>query len=217
MMTVIKKCLKLCKYGYQLKTNIITGLIFLVLGLIWVFMNSGYNCLLGIYYLLLVPLFSVQVSYNLLFSNMTLSSSMRKTLDCALPNMMGVLASVFAFGMTYVGLLVNPKMRTGTMADSGNMMIASGIAIAAVMIYYGAAFKFFIAGMIVFFLVFIGILGTSGFLVEFAQPTSLLMGSIIGILIAVAGNVLGCIIRAAVYKYSMDPLAGGNSLRKAMK
>jgi hypothetical protein len=85
------------------------------------------------------------------------------------------------------------------------------------MIYYGAAFKFFIAGMIVFFLVFIGILGTSGFLVEFAKPTSLLMGSIIGILIAVTGNVLGCILRAAVYKYSMDPLAGGNSLRKALK
>ena len=54
-------------------------------------------------------------------------------------------------------------------------------------------------------------------MVEAAKPTSLLMGSIIGILIAVAGNVLGCIIRAAVYKYSMDPLAGGNSLRKAMK
>lgn len=54
-------------------------------------------------------------------------------------------------------------------------------------------------------------------MVEAAKPTSLLMGSIIGILIVVAGNVLGCIIRAAVYKYSMDPLAGGNSLRKAMK
>lgn len=217
MMTEMKKCLKLCKYGYQMKTNIIIGLIFLALGLVWLFINSGYNSLLGITYLLLVPLFAVQISCSMLFSNMILSSTMRKTLDRTFPNVVGVLASMFALGMTYVGLLVNPKMRMGTLADSGNMVIAAGIAIAGVMLYYGASFKFFVGGTIVFFIAYLGIMAGCGILVEAAKPTSLLMGSIIGILIVVAGNVLGCILRAAVYKYSMDPLAGGNSLRKAMK
>ena len=99
MMTEMKKCLKLCKYGYQMKTNIIIGLIFLALGLVWLFINSGYNSLLGITYLLLVPLFAVQISCSMLFSNMILSSTMRKTLDRTFPNVVGVLASIFALGM----------------------------------------------------------------------------------------------------------------------
>ena len=217
MMTEIKKSLKLLKYGYQIKTNLITGLIFLALGLVWLFTNSGYICILAICYFLLVPLFSVQVSCSMLFSNMILSSTMRKTLDGAFPNMLGALASVFAFGMTYVGLLVNPQMRTGTVADSGNMVITAGIVIAGVMLYYGFAFKFFVGGTVAFCIAYLVAGGGCAFLVEAAKPTSLLTGSIIGLLIAVAGNVLSCIIRAAVYKYSMDPLAGGNSLRKALK
>lgn len=217
MMTEIKKCLKICKYGFQLKTNIIAGIIFFVLGLVWLFTNSGFNSLLAICYLLLAPLYSVQILCSMLFSNMILSSAMRKTLDGAFPNLMGIVASVFAFGMTYVGLLVNPKMRMGTLADSGNMVIGAGIVIATVMIYFGVSFKFFVGGIVVFFIAYLGVMAGCGILVEAAKPTSLLMGSIIGILIVVAGNVLGCILRAAVYKYSMDPLAGGASLRKALK
>lgn len=217
MMTEIKKCLKICKYGFQLKTNIVAGLLFMALGLLMLFLGDGYSALLGIFYLALVPLYIAQISCSVLYSNMLLSSSLRKALDGSFPNVWGAVASAFAFVMTYVGLLVNPNMRTVSVAESGNNMIAAGIAIAAIMMYMGVVYKFFIGSIVVFSIITIGVMAGGCILLEMVQPTSLLVGSIIGLLIAVAGNVLGCILRAAVYKRSMDPLAGGASLRKALK
>ena len=45
---------------------------------------------------------------------------------------------------------------------------------------------------------------------------SLLQGSLIGLGIIVGANLLGALIRKAVYKLPNSPLAGGRSLRKAM-
>lgn len=217
MMSDLKKYLKLIKYGYQIKMNVVSALFFFVLALISLFTGRGFYVCLSASYFLLVPLFGVQISYSLMFSDMVLSSSVRKGLDQVLPNAIGIVSSVFALGMTYVGLLVNPKMRMGTLADSGNMVIAASIVIATVLIYYGASYKFFIGGTAVFFVMFLGVMAGCGILTEGSGTTGLLTGSIIGFLIVVAGNVLGCILRTAVYKYSMDPWAAGGSLRKAMK
>ena len=45
---------------------------------------------------------------------------------------------------------------------------------------------------------------------------SLLQGTLIGLGIVVGANLLGVLIRKALYKLPNSPLAGGRSLRKAM-
>ena len=217
MMSDLKKCLKLCKYGYQFKTNIITGLFFLILGLLFLFLSSGFNVCLAAAYLLLGPSILVQVTYCMLFSDLLASSSLHRVVDGAFPNIVGIIASLFAFGMIYAGLLVNPKLRTGSLGDSGNIVIGAGLVIAVVIIFCGVSFKFFVTGTAVFTLMFIGAMAGCGILTEGPKTTDLLTGSIIGFLIVVAGNVLSCILRMAVYKCALSPHAGGNSLRKAMK
>lgn len=217
MMTEMKKCLKLCKYGYQFKTNIISGTLFFVLGLLFLFTTGEINVCLSGAYLFLGPTMMAQLMYNMLFSNLVASASLRKVVDRAFPDMVGAFAGLFAFGMTYVGLLVNPDLRTGTLADSGNVVIASAISIAVVTIYYSMCFKIFVAGTIFFFCTYLGAIVGCELLLERAATTGLLFGSVIGIIILVAGNVLSYVLRAALYKRALSPFAGGYSLRKAMK
>lgn len=217
MMTEMKKCLKLCKYAHQFKITIAAGVFFFVLGWIFLFTADGINVCLAVTYLMLGPFIVIQLMYNMLYGGIVASSPLHKSMDGSFPNMLGIVSSLFAYGMTYVGLLVNPDLQTGSLRESGNVVIAAGIAIAVVKVFDGMAYKFIVISSILFFFTFSTAMVVCTILIERTETIDLLTGSIVGLIIVAIGDAVSCLLRSVLYKCPLSPFAGGNSLRKAMK
>ncbi len=87
MIDDLKTGLKLLKFSYNLKTYIVLGIVFVVLGCVILFLGGG-DMYWGKYAGLLAMaggLFPAQMLYSLAVSNMVLASPMRKKLQTKIP------------------------------------------------------------------------------------------------------------------------------------
>lgn len=218
MMKELKTSWKLLKYTYQFKTNVITALIFVVLGIFWLIANGPEGLLLSTIYFYLGPLMLIQLNINLLFSNLVSSSAQRKPLDWTFINVLGLISSLLSFVVPVLYLTIYSHKHPGEELGGGNMLVIVGLVLVVTIIYYSVAFKYFVVSTILFAVCF-GLAYSCGmaFLVRSGVEISILMGSLTGFLLILIGNIVSMIIRKALYKLPNSPLAGGMSLRKAMQ
>ena len=213
MMCDWKTGLKMLRYAYQLKLNLLLAILFVVIGI-------GCLCcgekliVLGGTWLMLGLVYMMQPMFNLVFAGSVAASAKRKSLSLYAPDVMVVLAGV----ITYLVVAGIGWIKGYESADSLQLkqyMLASFVMMFLLLIYMGVAYHIFIAGSIIF-----AILVGFGSLLSciMIQVFSLGLGQIyvIGFVLIVAGIVLNCVVRRLLYRRPMSKLALGAALRKRM-
>ncbi len=219
MISELKKSWKLIKYGYRFKANMACGVLFILLGVIILFSARVFDetaILSGSVYLLLGPCMYIQTTQCLLFSKYVASSFQHRMLDGSFVNVSIIINCLVAYVIGIVFLACNPSLQMGSFENSGNVMISVAIVIAAIIMYYSIATKYFVVSSILFILAFGGCITLHGLLLNVASSTNIFVGSVLGLVILAVGNLLSILLRKALYKKPFSPLAGGR-LRKAMQ
>lgn len=217
MMTEVKKSLKLLKYTYQFRLNVVLGILFFGLGIFWVIVNGPDGLYLATIYWYLGPIILVQLIFNLLYAGQVASSMQRKSLERTAPDIIGLVTGLLSYVGAIIYMMLYSKLYPSDELRAGAILVEVALVMVVTTIYCAIAYKWFVISIILFTICFAltHALGMA-FLVYSDVEISLLKGSLIGLAMVVAANLLAALIRKAIYKYPYSPLAAGRSLRKAM-
>lgn len=214
MINDLKLGIKIMRYGYGLKTNIILGLVFLACGVLLTIIN--YNALGGIY-MLCAGMMPVQVISSVGMSNMALASPCRKRLLTAIPTVImcgGIIAGYIVEDLLVLALACIYPDRFPSACAVMEMTIVSAVLI---MIYFPISYKYMLAS-IMFILVFTGVIIYGSFAMDFSffdkGISSFALISAAGLPIIAAGGFLQYLVSLLVYKAPISKYSQNTFLRK---
>lgn len=225
MITEWKRCMKLVKYGYNLKSSIVCAMIFFVLGMIICVMDQGNMFIMGGLYIVLGPLMLAQIIYTGLASGMALSSPRRRFMEIQLQDGMQLLVGVL--GYLLVVLLAIAKVYLGHSESGiyvsfgrdayGQMILNTGILTGILLVYMGIVYKYFLISILLFAGGFAFVyIGMWGGVTEITSSVNMVSGTLLGLLFVLIGEVLSAVLRRLLYKKPLNKYAMGAALRKQM-
>lgn len=144
------------KYGYRIKMNVIFMLVILVIGIIVEITSEG-TSFLGGFYLMLTGMFAYQLIMSMDISEMVQTSAMKRRLQVELP----VVASTVVYLAAYTFLLVerviliyqNPQGKEEALYTLFTIVLM----MVTIYIFTAICYKYFVAGFILFLILFIGV------------------------------------------------------------
>lgn len=225
MITEWKRCIKLVKYGYNIKSTIACALIFFVIGLIICVLDQGNMFILGGLYIVLGPLMLAQIIYTGLVSGMALSSPRRRFMEIQLQDGMQLLVGVL--GYLLVVLLAVAKVYLGHSESEiyislgrdayGQMILHMGILTGILLVYMGIVYKYFLISILLFAGGFAFVYtGMWGGVTEIISSVNMVSGTLWGLLFVLIGAVLSGVMRRILYKKPLNKYALGAALRKQL-
>lgn len=218
MMSDFKRSLKMFRYGYALKSSILACVLFAVLGIATLCLHSDQSALAGIVYIICGALMPMQVHYYLLYANIVSASPRRKLLELTIPNVISAISGILGYAALLIGTIAHMNTVTQDAESNLGILFLGGLIIAALLMCFGAAYKYFVLSMLFFFFIFIVLYG-GGVVVLRMWNLNLDIYEAAGIslLFVVVGIALSCVLRSVFYKKPLSKIAAGASLRKAMQ
>lgn len=219
MITEWKRCMKLVKYGYNLKSSIACAVIFFVSGILFCVLQIDMFALGGLY-IVLGPLMLVQIIYTGLMAEMALSSPRRRFMEIQLQDGLQLLVGVL--GYLLVVLIAAIKVYQGHSAPElstayGQMVLYTGIIAGMFLIYMGIVYKYFLVSLILFMVGFsLVYMGPWGEIIKITHSVNMVSGTLLGLLFVLIGEVLSGVLRRVLYKKPLNKYAMGAALRKQM-
>lgn len=145
---------KLLRYAWGIKTTLLSGGIFFLLGLLS-FTMSVQTWYLGGYLLMVLAVYPAQLLSSLTVSNLVQTSPWKKALQTSVPTVL----TAGAFALTYGGALIisllrlnaRPEMRE----DMVMILVLFAFEIFLIMTYCGIAYKTYVLGTALFIIVFV--------------------------------------------------------------
>lgn len=153
-MKSMKLGFKLLRYAWGIKTTLLSGGIFFLLGLLS-FTMSVQTWYLGGYLLMVLAVYPAQLLSSLTVSNLVQTSPWKKALQTSVPTAL----TAGAFALTYGGALIisllrlnaRPEMRE----DMVMILVLFAFEIFLIMTYCGIAYKTYVLGTALFIIVFV--------------------------------------------------------------
>lgn len=215
MMKDIKQCLKLLKYGYQMKTNMVCACLFVALGIFFMVINHG-QFIIGTMYIYIAIMFVTQTMYIMMFSECVAASSRRETIELRYVDILnaigGVLGSLLIISLAY---LTPQEDLDGASIES--MLVISGIMAWVLYCYMSMSFKSMIVSTLLFFVSFCVLMGSIQTMISEVLTNVLGGKPVLAVVIFLLENVLGIVcahgIRKLLYRKNMSKLAAGAKLR----
>ena len=147
---------QLMKYGYKIKMNVIMMVVILALGIVAEISSKG-TSFLGGFYLMMTGMFAYQLIMSMDISEMVQSSAAKRKLQVGLP----VVASTVVYLASYTFLLVERVILIHQNPQSKEELLYTLFTILLIMItvyiFSSICYKYFVAGMILFLILFIGV------------------------------------------------------------
>lgn len=222
MINDIKKIFRLLKNSYAFKTNLGFAGFFMLYGTVSILrvFDTATMKLIGCMMYVLGPYMIIQSIYSLNFSSMVSASSMRKKLHVTYPAILAMIISIFSLVFTTVVLSIFSAVGEIDASVVPAMVLSVGFIAIFYSIYMAICYKFFIGSIILFLVMFIGLMYSTGanmmteaiFTLPFSTPVAFLISFVCCI---ISG---GCfyLISSLLYKRPIDKLAMGSRLRNAM-
>lgn len=219
MMKELKRNLKLMKYGYSVKTNIICMVIVLLCGSVELLIPSADSWVLGSYFLTMAPVFLMQLIIFMLPCGIVGSSPNRRFIET---KMMDIVQFVIAMGSYLLSLsiaLVQIHNQPESEAAYAKAILAAGFLTPLLIIYFTTSYKMMFVSTVLFVIsitaAFNGFRIAERFMgmtFSFKLNTAIVMG----FLFVLAGLVLSAVLRRLLYKKSISKAAMGWQLRKSI-
>mgnify|MGYP004454015241 FL=1 len=156
MLKDLKMGFQLMKYGYKIKMNVIMMVVILALGIVAEISSKG-TSFLGGFYLMMTGMFAYQLIMSMDISEMVQSSAAKRKLQVGLP----VVASTVVYLASYTFLLVERVILIYQNPQSKEELLYTLFTILLIMItvyiFSSICYKYFVAGFILFLILFIGV------------------------------------------------------------
>lgn len=156
MLKDLKMGFQLMKYGYKIKMNVIMMVVILALGIVAEISSKG-TSFLGGFYLMMTGMFAYQLIMSMDISEMVQSSAAKRKLQVGLP----VVASTVVYLASYTFLLVERVILIHQNPQSKEELLYTLFTILLIMItvyiFSSICYKYFVAGFILFLILFIGV------------------------------------------------------------
>lgn len=156
MLKGLKMGFRLMKYGYKIKMNVIMMIVILALGIVAEITSEG-TSFLGGFYLMMTGMFAYQLIMSMDISEMVQSSAAKRKLQVGLP----VVASTVVYLASYTFLLVERVILIHQNPQSKEELLYTLFIILLIMItvyiFSSICYKYFVAGFILFLILFIGV------------------------------------------------------------
>lgn len=147
---------QLMKYGYKIKMNVIMMVVILAFGIVAEISSKG-TSFLGGFYLMMTGMFAYQLIMSMDISEMVQSSAAKRKLQVGLP----VVASTVVYLASYTFLLVERVILIHQNPQSKEELLYTLFTILLIMItvyiFSSICYKYFVAGFILFLILFIGV------------------------------------------------------------
>lgn len=203
------------RYGYGLKMSIGCVAFFLLAGILLSFVSE--TTLQGAYMIMVAGMWPVQMICSLGTANFVRSSPWKRSVETAAPTLLGFLNFLACYLIVFLTYL--PRFAAGTQesASIAGDMIIVGAMTALMMVFCGIAYKYMVAGTIIFFAAYLTIMTFSNvfkpWLIEHSSMP-FFVGVMIGLAEIVAGAVAEYAITCVLYKRPMSRGAQFADLRK---
>ena len=224
MMWEWKRCIKLLKYSYGFKANLIGSIVMLVLG-IWFSLDTFHmgvrRYMMTSVFIFLSFIIMLQLKDNMSFSNMIMASHRKKFLEITFTDIYSVIGGIGSY-LLHAFLVIffaNKKFLEET--STASVLMITGITIAIFVIYFGFCNKFFGLALIVSYITYfivevwsdIFFVNGMGDLVKH----NILLGLVVGALFVAAGIVVSMVLRRLLYRKATSIYIGSFGLRRAMQ
>ena len=156
MLKGLKMGFQLMKYGYKIKMNVIMMIVILAFGIVAEISSKG-TSFLGGFYLMMTGMFAYQLIMSMDISEMVQSSAAKRKLQVGLP----VVASTVVYLASYTFLLVERVILIHQNPQSKEELLYTLFTILLIMItvyiFSSICYKYFVAGFILFLILFIAV------------------------------------------------------------
>ncbi len=218
MLGELKKSFRLLKYTYNFRLNIAGAVIFLVLGIPMLLVDVE-SSILGGMYLLIAPYMLIQMLYSLVFGQMVAASPKKQFLEIQCVDILSGVINIVVYTLV-VWVVRGVHGGAGENIAALGMVIPFAAMIVIISVYYGACYKYMVAGTILFAFTYMVLYGIvmSELSQRLVERFQLNFGSayLIGMVLILMGNGISAWMRRCLYKKPYSPLSMG-SLRKALK
>ncbi len=207
------KNLKLIKYGYQFKLNIICSFIFMLIGIVSIIYIDIYK-IPSIYMMSFCSfLFFFQTASTLMSSNIVKSSPNYREFCFRIQRVINVLNFVCPICILVLIRIIQASDTNQFIEDISKELIAAGIEYFIITIYMSFVYKFFVVSILLFCVSTIFTNVIINFISDLYNIT-LIQGIGVAVILFIMAMVLSEIITRAIYKVQPSRFAQSASLRK---
>ncbi len=220
MIKDIKLCFKVYKYGLNLRTNIVCGLIFLVLGLVLDILTPQNP--VGFMYVAMVGMMGQQTIQSVTVSSLVQSSPMKKRLETKLPAISFTLILFVANTLRLMIQLLSANLHhTDEGVIAGSIFVGCGMTL-IIAFYMAAAMKLYWPATVAFFIIFMIYYGLT-ISVDNILDSGAVFDCPLGVAIAISYGViviagfLMYLISLATYRLPYSKITWETQLKRASK
>lgn len=207
------KDLKLLKYGYQFKTNMVFSVFFIILG-VTIITIADTSKSPSMYIMLYCGfLFTIQTASTLMSSGIVKSSPRYRQFCLGVPRIINIAAFFSVVIILFVIRFIQADSMEEFMQRVGNELVAVGFEYFILLLYTTFAYKFFIISLVLFCISCVLSNGLLYFLFE-TYSFTFWQGAAIINLFFISGIVLSEMAGRAIYKVQPSKLAQSASFRK---
>ena len=155
MMNDIKIGVKMLRYAYGLKTNLVQGGIFLMLGIFYSIQGSmgnhfrGNLVFFGGLFLSCIGMLPVQMVYSLSMSDLVRTSPARKRMQTSVPVLLHCSATFLIYLAECLLCVIRGLWKPELAENMGRDILGIALITAFMMLYLGICYKYFIAATLV--------------------------------------------------------------------
>ncbi len=199
--------LKLCKYSFRYKTNIIFLILFMVIGIINEVVAKGTQYLGG-FYIVLCSIYMFQFIMSLSMSDMIQSSGIGRRIQVDIPVRLNVMMSLLLYTLLVIFRICMAKAYPENKPQIASSLLMINIMFFVLFIYTGFVYKYFMVSIIVFCCSAMFIITGSNILVNrFGSDISMTVAVISGYIAIAVGAVAQYIICKAIVKVPISQRA----------
>ncbi|MCI9079523.1 MAG: hypothetical protein HFH68_11490 [Lachnospiraceae bacterium] len=206
------KNLKLIKYGYQFRLNIICSFVFMLLGIFSIIYVDIYKVPSICIFIYCSFLFFLQTGSTLTYSNVIKSSPKYREFYMGLQRIINISSFVYSVGLLLIVRIIQADNISQFAGNMGKELVVAGMEYFIIVLYMVFAYKFFVVSMVLFCAATVLMNAAVSFI--FAPYNfTLLQGIGIIALFFILTITLSEIITRAIYKVQPSRLAQSASLR----
>ena len=151
-MSDIKLFFKMCKYGFELKMNILLVVLMDILGVVNMTLLDSRNEFVGSMFIMLAPMYFLQAAISINYTCLVAASSKRKRMNQNAIFKFSALSAYFSYAFSVIiSLIINMVRDKFSIGQFKFTLIIFAMSAFLLVIFFSFAYKSFLAAMVIYF------------------------------------------------------------------
>lgn len=215
-MSDIKLFFKMCKYGFELKMNILLVVLMDILGVVNMTLLDSQNEFVGSMFIMLAPMYFLQAAISINYTCLVAASSKRKRMNQNAIFKFSALSAYFSYAFSViVSLIINMVRDKFSIGQFKFTLIIFAMSAFLLVIFFSFAYKSFLAAMVIYFAGMFSIVFNI-YRIKIDTSYPLITYLLVALLIISVANLIAYLISKITYKWPYSKLAMGARLRSQL-